>query len=324
MDEEKSQAEEKHQKEGQLGLGELWRYLFAGVWCVVEGFQFFFERHDTTEKFSQLLEKTLRFSFWIFLIPLVFYLFLLLPLSWIISLILGFFQFLFGLGEGDEGEGSGGISSLGTLWGIFRTIWCAVSIVAVTFLRYFMWSRMDTDFFAALRTQAPELASRLQETPLISLAKSLWLTCQRTTRLLLLGLLLKVLSLWLPFVGQFVYPVAQVFVVARLLGLPLACALSVSTFLLPHSESYTDSFVHAAFIAWDVSKELLSSYLLRLSQPQVKQLFSCPRSRLLIFGFALPSVLLLSVPLVGPFAWFTLIPSAALLTVHLNQIHHFI
>eukprot|EP00899_Mesostigma_viride_P004911 jgi/Mesvir1/14420/Mv09802-RA.1 len=204
--------------------------------------------------------------------------------------------------------------------------------VAVMLLRLLCTDYLEALFFTQLAATEPELAAYLQSMHRESLWHRIRRLLSRVQRLLLLSLLLYLLSR-LPAVGPLVGPLAQAYIVVKVVGVPKAVALAVASMLVPGMKAYALQFVDVWKAASIMSIELMDPYLSRTAA--LKAAGQGPpvstRSRMLLDktshavkafrkehddtlqGFALPFMALMYVPWVGPLVFITGQAAAALL-----------
>jgi len=115
---------------------------------------------------------------------------------------------------------------------------------------------------------------------------------------------------FLPFVGGFVIPCFQFYIVSKIFGYKYSLAL-VATFFLPFLKPYAWPFLQILFGARAVAIESLEPYFTRFGYDKIKVFEK--DNRALIFGFSLPLLLLMSIPILGPIFWGLVQASAVLL-----------
>jgi hypothetical protein len=179
-----------------------------------------------------------------------------------------------------------------------------VSALAVSFLRWAQWSRMDAIFLNTLAADSAaglalsdSLRERIPKTEIFTWPAARQAGARFANNL---GLFLVVLALSrLPYVGVFAFPVMQLRMTSRVVGARAAIAMSLVS-LLPFLQPVCMGALALAYGANTLVKELLDPVLLRLDLRDGDRIKFLAKSRWLRIGFGLAFAPLTTVPLLGP------------------------
>ncbi|CAO3627188.1 unnamed protein product [Mucor hiemalis] len=184
-----------------------------------------------------------------------------------------------------------------------REVVASVPLLALLFMRYIYPKPLDDLFMESLRfldathPERPPYASILAEQ---KLKKKYWADMKdymmRTWKKSRIGILLLILS-FIPFIGQFVFPLAGAYTTYKALGKTQAVAVGICFFFLPRWA--TMKLIRALIGMRSLMRELLAPYFIRMkmTHKEKRQWFSGRKD--VLFGFSGIAYIIIRLPIVG-------------------------
>ena len=249
---------------------------------------------------------------WVLMAMLVVYpsvLCLGLPLRFFLWLLSCFFSFFF---HEDSTLQTALASASSTLapWSLFLLLIEFIPFLFVFLLRTFASSFQERIFFASLTKQAPPgFVKRLEEIPSNSV-RNFQEYLFRMLRLTGIGVGIWLLSK-LPLVGGFVIPLVQYNYTRKIFGPPAALIFAIIPIFIPSLKPAAGLLLRTLIAANALSRELCDPYVSRMKtgsnsvssgrrKGEEEEQYLLRRYHGTLLGFAVPVVLLLSIPFLGP------------------------
>lgn len=197
-------------------------------------------------------------------------------------------------------------------WLLFSSVSFYIPLVIVFVTQYLLPSFSDDVFFAALNTLEPQKSQNYQLTTSIGFWSIWWLRIRRFLRLSTWSFVAYLLSL-IPYVGWMVFPVAQFYLISKIFGKRSAGVISIVLLIVPSLHPLSWPLLRILLGARALAIEVLEPYFSRFGYEKIKLVEK--HHQPILLGFAVPFLVLMSVPILGPLFYGLVQASAAVLLV---------